>query len=513
MNPPGMNSPTNAYIGSLCIVLHTHLPWVAHHGAWPVGEEWLHQAWAQSYAHVFSMLDRLGGQGRRDLLTMGITPVLAAQLDDPYCLRAHHEWLGDWQVRATGLAGMREPHRRSAGQAEYRMATAALETFERDGRHGASPIVRRLADAGVVEFLGGPLSHTFTPDLSDDWAGATLTAGLDDARLRWGSAPRGIWTPECAYRPGLAEVFARAGVDHLMLEGPTLLSAGATTDAPWLLADTDIRVIGRDLPLAYRVWSPRRGYPGGRWYRDFHTYDHDWGMKIHRVTSRTTPPEDKAPYDPDRAAHAVRQDARDFVDAVRKRLLDQRRAHPQRPGLAVVAYDTELFGHWWHEGPQWLEEVLHLLPEAGIAPRSLSGALEHHDTVGRVHPGPGSWGSGKDFRVWSSPQTQDVRAAQAAATDRVRHLLVRDRWTDRLTRDPARDQLLTSLLLGLASDWVFMISKESAVDYARSRIFDHLADVEAIAAEIDSAASAAAWRSIADVDRPWGHVDARGFLD
>lgn len=496
-------------VGSLAIVLHTHLPWVAHHGSWPVGEEWLHQAWAQSYAPVLAMLEHLGHRQRRDVLTLGVTPVLAAQLDDPHCLRSHHEWLGDWQIRASGLAGMRDPARREAGQREYRLATAALETFERDWRHGGSPIIRGLAEAGVVEIVGGPLSHTFTPDLSESWAQATLSAGLDDARLRWGFTPGGIWTPECAYRPGLADVYAHAGVDHLMLEGPTLLSAGATTDSPWLLEDTDVRVVGRDLPLAYRVWSPKRGYPGGRWYRDFHTYDHEWGMKTHRVTSQSTPPHHKAAYDPERAAQAVQRDARDFVSAVRSRLLEQRRRNGDRSGLAVVAYDTELFGHWWHEGPQWLQSVLELLPEAGVTPRSLTSALAHHDVAGRVYPGNGSWGSGKDFRVWSSPDTEDLRQAQSHAVRRVDALLSQ---MDPLTRDRARDQLVSSLLLGLASDWVFMVAKDSAAEYARDRLMGHLHDVEAIARGLDSSGDQeAVWKSIATVDRPWGHLDARPF--
>jgi 1,4-alpha-glucan branching enzyme len=87
-------------VGTLCVVLHTHLPWLARHGTWPVGEEWLHQAWAQSYLPLLSMLHRLRREGRRDLLTLGLTPVLAAQLDDPYLLREHHLWLGRWRLRA-----------------------------------------------------------------------------------------------------------------------------------------------------------------------------------------------------------------------------------------------------------------------------------------------------------------------------------------------------------------------------------------------------------------------------
>src|SRR3954468_19681417 len=101
------------YEGTCCVVLHTHLPWLAHAGAWPVGEEWLHQAWATSYDPVFEMLERLaaGGrphrlpaEGRPDLLPLGVTPVVNAMLDDPYLLRQHHTWLGTWQVRAAGLA-------------------------------------------------------------------------------------------------------------------------------------------------------------------------------------------------------------------------------------------------------------------------------------------------------------------------------------------------------------------------------------------------------------------------
>ena len=86
-----MNAPP---VGTFCLVLHTHLPWVAHHGAWPVGEEWLHQAWATSYQPLVRVLNTLADEGQRHLLTLGMTPVLAAQLDDPYVVLEQHTWLG-----------------------------------------------------------------------------------------------------------------------------------------------------------------------------------------------------------------------------------------------------------------------------------------------------------------------------------------------------------------------------------------------------------------------------------
>ncbi len=127
-------------VGTFCLVLHSHLPWLAHHGRWPVGEEWLYQSWAGSYLPVVQMLRRLAEEGRQNLLTLGVTPVLAAQLDDAHCLRGMHDWLGDWQLRAHAAAGRREdaPLRELAAH-EHRAAGAALAEFETHWRHGGAP--------------------------------------------------------------------------------------------------------------------------------------------------------------------------------------------------------------------------------------------------------------------------------------------------------------------------------------------------------------------------------------
>ena len=94
-------------VGTFCLVLHTHLPWLLHHGSWPVGEEWLYQAWAHSYLPLMDLVRRFADEGKRDVLTLGVTPVLAAQLDDPHSLRGLHHWLGNWRLRGLGAAA---PH-------------------------------------------------------------------------------------------------------------------------------------------------------------------------------------------------------------------------------------------------------------------------------------------------------------------------------------------------------------------------------------------------------------------
>ncbi len=498
--------------GTCCIVLHTHLPWVAHAGAWPVGEEWLHQAWSASYLPMAELLAQWADEGRRDVLTVGVTPVTAAMLDDAYLLDEFHSWLGNWQVRAWELGARRD---RFAGLAayEHRRAGHALALFERDWSHGGSAVLRDLADSGVVELLGGPATHPFQPHVVDDrLVAGQLAVGLDDHALRLGRRPTGIWAPECGYTPGLEQQYAAAGVSHFVVDGPTLLgSAGpGATGAAWRVDGSDVVAFGRDLEVTYRVWSPKAGYPGGRWYRDFHHFDHDSGFRAFRVTGKRVADDAKAPYDPARASLAVRADAEDFVRCVRERL-DLLARERGRPGLVVVAYDTELFGHWWHEGPQWLDHVVRMLPEAGVDVSTLSAAIERGHVEASTPLREGSWGSGKDDRVWAGPQVapmlEESRAVQQRLLDVVDKLV-----EPRTGRSAELDQLWREAMLVMSSDWAFMVTKDSAAGYARDRHATHVARFHALAHALESRRADAARHLAAELrdrDGLFGHADAR----
>ncbi len=495
-------------VGTFCLVLHSHLPLLAHHGRWPVGEEWLYQSWAHAYLPLTAMLRRLADAGHRDLLTLGVTPVLAAQLDDPHCLRGVHDWLGGWTLRAHA-AGSRLP---DLAAHEHRVAAAAIDEFERHWRHGASPVLRALSDAGTVELLGGPAAHPFAPLLVPRVRRFSLRTGLTDHAVRLGSAPAGIWAPECGYAPGMEREYADAGVRHFLVDGPALRGR---TGLARPVGDSGVVCAGRDLDVTYRVWSPRKGYPGSPEYRDFHTWDHPTGLKPARVTGRRVPSERKRPYSADLAAAAVQRDARDFVDTVVARL-HAVRDELGRPGLTVAAFDTELFGHWWHEGPAWLEAVLRALPEAGVAVRTLRGAVDDGLVGDPVTLPECSWGSGKDWRVWAGPQVGDLLAANAdvqrdllAALDAVP---VGRSGTD-VVRDPLRDLLADQALHALSSDWAFMVTKDSAADYARGRAALHAGRVRELAGLLRDGRDRAARRRAAgwtDGTAPvFGHLDAR----
>ena len=505
----------------IAFVLHSHLPWLRRNGTYPVGEEWLFQSWSESYLPVLDVLERLAAEGHRDVLTLGISPVLAEQMDDPYLLAEFHGWLGrrltDLEFTVSRYGATDREALGDVWAHHWRRQSALLEVVEqRILSTGLTAPFRALADAGVIELLGGPATHPYLA-LADD---PGVIRGQIDGGLRvheraFGRRPTGVWTPECSYRPGgsvadptlpplsvaadgtpvlrrsatvlpgLEEFWEEAGVDHLVLDGPTLARAAGAADRDWahtggaivpvgdrldvldrpvLIGAGDVAAFGRNLSVSYAVWNPHGGYPAHGDYRDFYAIDLEGGFKSWRVTDR----QDwtgKAPYDPAPARAQALVDAEHFVGLVHRHL-DQR----ADDAVVVAAYDTELFGHWWYEGPVWLEAVLRSLSARdGVRPSTLRGYLDRHPPATRLDLPESSWGWGKGHAAWASERTRWIWQAIRDAEARFRALPATADWA------PARDAAWRQLTLLQASDWPFMINREQSAQYAEERVHAHLA--------------------------------------
>ena len=523
---------------SVTIVLHSHLPWFRRNGVFPVGEEWLFQSWSESYLPLLEVLERLAEEGHRDLLTIGFTPVLAEQMADPYLLAEFHGWLGRRLVDLQWSRSAAPAHDKASLGAvwdhHWARQSRLLAQLE-DGllEEGLLAPFARLAEAGVIELLGGPATHPYLP-LMDD-AGlirGQIAAGLDVGERLFGHRPTGVWTPECGYRPagrvadptappqhvmgdgtpilppsgvelpGLESFWAEAGVDHLVLDGPTLArAAGAPTrdwstvarhdtpvgdvldvvDEPVWIGDSDVAAFGRNLGVSYAVWNPHGGYPADEWYRDFHMIDLEGGYKSWRVTDTTSLA--KQPYEPAAAEGRVAAHAADFVDLLHRHL------DPRPDGANVVAaYDTELFGHWWYEGPGWLEQVLRrLATDQTVRPMTLRSRLASRPPSRRLALPESSWGWGKGHGAWVTDETRWIWSALREAERR---------FAD-LPDGPSRDAAWRQLTLLQASDWPFMIAREQSAQYAVERVKGHLARFEQACTGWDL-------DELADIDDPAG---------
>jgi 1,4-alpha-glucan branching enzyme len=498
-------------MGSFSLVLHTHLPWVAHHGTWPVGEEWLHQAFTGSWRRIITMLESLASEGYSDIATLGVTPVLAAMMDDPYCLSEIHSWAGRWRLRAEELA-VRGGSAQLAAH-EHRAAVACLDDIERRWLTGGlSSILRPLVDSRAIEVIGGPATHPYQPLLTDRFAAAQLRTGLADTSLRIGRTPRGIWAPECGYAPGLEDRYTEAGVQHFVVDGPAV---GDRSGLGYRVSDSDVVCFARDRPLSSRIWSARTGYPAGPEYRDFHTFDHSSGFRPARVTGLDVEPHAKLPWDCDTAMAAVHRDAHDFVGRVVERLRVLR-SELGREGLVVAAFDTELFGHWWYEGPEFLAYVLRLLPEHGVRHTTLEAARDAGLIGGRIDLPASSWGAGQDSRLWDNDEVSDLVSETADVQKRLFALLDAsfDPTFESGGRSEVADQLAREAMLLSSSDWAFMVSRESAAEYARGRATSHARRFQALADLVETGdrhGAAQLARSLRAIDGPFGQLDARLF--
>lgn len=442
--------------GELAIVLHTHMPYVEgggrwppdaeagdwHNregfGTWPFGEEWLWEAVATSYLPLLDLLDGL----EHPCLTLSLTPVLADQLEAPGAMERCLRFLRD--VRP-------ESHRLDIAELEAAGDRRAADELKRSAEDYAAA-AEALAAGDLLRRLAPHVSwtssatHAVLPLLATD-AGASLQlrTGVASHRRRFTEWQGGLWLPECAYAPWLDEALVSAGVRATCIELAGGIASEIEESRRPLLSPGGLVLWPIDRRLISLVWD-RRGYPSGPAYRDYHrrtTHHH----RVLRVDGR--------PYDRRAAQRAAREDARDFVARAGQRV--------EPGGVCVCALDTELLGHWWYEGVDWLAEVVREAERTGLPLSTLDAALERHDPAPVGELPVSTWGEQGDLSTWSGPSVADLAWGARSA----------ELSTLRTIRRPS-DRELRELLALQSSDWAFLAWHGNAGPYPRERAAAHL---------------------------------------
>src|SRR5690606_34567017 len=124
-------------------------------------------------------------------------------------------------------------------------------------------------------------------------------------------------------------------------------------------------------------------------YLEFHKIRYPSGLRYWAVTDVQADLGHKAPYDPTAARVAVRQHA-----AHMHQVLQQIAAARQPGDGAIVApFDTELFGHWWHEGVDFLGDLFTTFATAdGVPPSTAGDWLVTSPPQTTITMDAGSWG-------------------------------------------------------------------------------------------------------------------------
>jgi 1,4-alpha-glucan branching enzyme len=434
--------------GRLAIVLHTHMPYVEGFDTWPFGEEWLWEAIASSYLPVLDVLDRTGAP-----ITVSLTPVLCDQLAAPGAMERCLAFLRDVRPESHRIDLEEQP-------AELR---PALERSARDYERAAERVAGLDLLAAFAPYAAWTSSatHAVLPLAATD-AGARLqvVTGVESHRERFGDGWRGgFWLPECAHATWLDHLLEDAGAHATCVDLTDVFGSGSRKHLRPLRTEAGITLVPLDRQTIELVWSDQ-GYPADGAYRDYHRrtrMDHrPWSV-------------DGTPYDADRAQALAREHAVDFVARalVRSQQADD--------ALVVCALDTELLGHWWYEGPQWLEAVVEECERQGLALEHLDDALAHVEAAEAPELPATTWGTPRDLSTWSGPGVEDfawrVRRAELEVL--------------RAGRD-ATPRAVRELLALQSSDWAFLVHRDLAAAYGHDRARGHL---ERLSAELSSLGS------------------------
>ena len=497
--------------GYLALVLHAHLPYVRHtEHEESLEENWLFEAITETYIPLFLVLESLIEDGVDFRLTFSVSPTLASMLADPFLqdryLRKLERTLelADREVGRTASQPSFHPVALLYRRLLERVHAAFVNRYGKDLTRGFA----QFQATGKVELIASGATHGYLPVLrvNESAVRAQVRIGVEHHRRVFGRDPQGFWLPECGYFPGADSLLREQGIRYTILETHGVSRASSRPKygvyAP-IMSPSGVHFFGRDPDSSRQVWSSTDGYPGDYDYREFYRdigYDldldyiqpyihpdgirHDTGLKYYRITG---PGDHKEPYRPDWAEQKAASHAAHFL-AERTRQVKSLSASMDRRPLVVAPYDAELFGHWWFEGPRWLEYLIRRVNEQDtLRLITLSEYLDEYPANQVATPCMSSWGRNGSNEVWLNTANDWIYRHLHAGADRLENLVRRYPQATGLARR-ALNQAVRELLLAQASDWAFMINSGTMESYARLRTETHLQNLLSLCGEVESAA-------------------------
>lgn len=525
-------------VGSFVLVLHSHLPYVVNNGTWPFGIDWLYEAAAETYIPLINALNELADEGLEIGITIGITPVLAEQLAHPVFKRGFVKYLNQnikfAKKNEKQFKKDKDEHKAYLAKQWQKIFRNAKEDFTKKFNKDILGEFRKLQERGIVDILTSGATHGYFPLLSDDrLISSQIRIGVETYEKHFGTKPTGMWLPECAYRPAYNwrpnvnsdlgfEPKMRKGVESLMHENEIryffadfeLVRQGEVSKSHYakfneedgffhfhkkdfdfrpnasqrtpfraysvvsshLGGDSAVAFI-RDPETARQVWSGEIGYPGTPVYLDFHKKFSDGGLRYWKVTDNELDMAYKHDYYPQDIPKAIEENAHHFSELVYK-VLDGYKLWTGTEGVLVAPFDSELFGHWWFEGPSFLKLALKKIAlNPRIKVQTAKDYYESKDFFDVAKLAEGSWGENNDHGTWLSddPFKPTVWTWTLLYND---EKLFKEKIAEYgKTKDKKlikiMNQVAREILLMQSSDWQFLITTVSAKDYAERRMYRH----------------------------------------
>jgi len=350
-----------------------------------------------------------------------------------------------------------------------------------------------LQDEKMIELITCGATHGFLPLFeSDSGVFSQIQLAVDTHKKHFGREPKGIWLPECAYRPkeykngnvreSIDYWVNNSGIEYFFVDSHGILTAeiieqkndlGLITNFGYTL-QSSVSVFGRNKNTSIQVWDAKIGYPGNKYYREFHKKDYESGLHYWRIYDRKqNGDENQELYNAEKAIEQVEFHANDFIGLMEKELQNFSDEN-NLAGIIISCFDFELFGHWWAEGIVWLSKIMNLInSNEKIEMITISEYISRFkEKFSVIKMKKSSWGEGGDFRVWKNPEHGWIWSYINGSIKEYEDVLEispnPNEWEQRVLKQIARE-----LLLMEGSDWSFLLYTEQAKEYANQRFHHH----------------------------------------
>jgi 1,4-alpha-glucan branching enzyme len=485
---------TTAY---LAFVLHAHLPFIRHpeHEDF-LEEDWLFEAITETYIPLLTLFQRLEQDKIPFHLTLTLTPTLCEMLTDPLLCKRYARHLRKL-VKLTHLEQKRygsEDQRNETAHFYHEHFLEVERTFFEVYHEQILPGFRYFQEQGFLEIVTCGATHGYFPLMKYPQSRrAQIRIAKDNYLKHFGREPRGIWLPECGYHQGIEKDLEAEGIrfffvdSHGVLFGEPRPTFGIYQP---VYCTNGVAAFARDIDTSKQVWSSDEGYPGDPFYREFYRdlgYDGDYeyikpflhpdgvrrniGIKYHRVTGRVDLSK-KEKYSPRIAKERAFVHAGHFLESRRLQSELLRQEMGVAP-LIVSPYDAELFGHWWFEGPWFIENIFRLAVHYPLVFTTPYLYLKQFPVQQHLQPNTSSWGEAGYSQQWLNPTNawiyRHLHQAEHRFLQIIKEISEPSALQKRVFTQAARE-----LLLAQSSDWAFILSTGTTVEYATKRIKDHL---------------------------------------
>ena len=485
--------------GYVSFVLHAHLPFVHHPESEDyLEEQWLYEAISETYIPLLTNFQKLVDENVDFKITMSLTPPLLNMLDNKLLQKRYIKYLKKHIELAKKELKRTLYDERLNSLSKYYVDRYSndLHLFKDVYNCNLISAFKHFQDIGVLEIITCGATHGYFPILytTEQTVKAQIAVGVQTYKKYFGKNPRGIWLPECGYVPEADKYLREFGIQYIITESHGILYADPTpiygTFAP-IVSPDGIVAFGRDMESSRQVWSSINGYPGDFNYREFYRdigYEADYeyikpyiasngarvhtGIKYYRITGKT---ENKDYYNLQWAKDSAEKQAGHFLDS-RTAQINNLAPLMENPPIILCPYDAELYGHWWYEGPYCLYILFKKIhfDQDNFKLITPGEYIDKYPLIQQSTPCRSSWGANGYSEVWLNPTNDYVHRHLHVAGDRMVELChTFPNENDTIKRE-ALNQCARELLLAQSSDWLFIITNGTMVDYAKKRIKDHI---------------------------------------